>query len=92
MKEEKFIERIATEWYINRYGPKPKKDKTGGYYLVNKINNNHVHLVGPNGKFNPNRWSRKINVRRRWEDIDFRITPKEQAYHIYVKSGFRKEK
>lgn len=89
-----FIDELAKSWHNEGYGPIPKKDKTGGYYLTCKegaINQGdfHIHIVGPRGKIHLNSWSRKVKERRRWEALDFRLTPKEQAYHIYVKSGYR---
>ena len=94
-KEVNFIDDLAKVWHTEGYGPKSKKDKTGGYYLTCKegdINKNdfHIHVVGPAGKNHINSWSRKIKERRKWELLDFRLTTKEQAYHIYVKSGYRK--
>lgn len=94
-KELSFIDEIANAWYEEGFGPKSKKDKTGGYYLSckeGKLDDFHIHLVGPEGKYHKNSWSRKVKERRKWELLDFRLTPKEQAYHIYVKSEFRKNK
>jgi hypothetical protein len=93
----KFVDELAKSWYLEGYGPKAIKDKTGGFYLTCKlkkgeINNSdfHIHIVGPYGKIHINSWSKKIKERRKWEALDFRLTPKEQAYHIYVKSGYKK--
>ena len=92
--QKAYIIKVAQSWYKEGYGPKPKSDRTGGYYLActpeeMRDKDFHVHLVGPDGKFHPNSWSRKVNVRRRWETLDFRLTPKETAFRIYVKSEFR---
>ena len=56
---------------------------------LNREKDFHIHLVGPEGKYHPNAWSRKVKERRRWEKIEFNITPKERAFRIYVKSGYR---
>lgn len=93
--EGNFVDQLAKEWYQEGYGPIPKKDKTGGYYLSCKsgdLDDFHIHVVGSNGKYHRNSWSRKIKERRKWEFLDFKLTAKEQAYHIYVKSDFRKNK
>jgi hypothetical protein len=94
----KFVDELAKSWYLEGYGPKAIKDKTGGFYLTCKlkkgeINNSdfHIHIVGPYGKIHINSWSKKIKERRKWEALDFRLTPKEQAYHIYVKSGYKND-
>jgi len=91
--QNKFIRDIVINWYKEGFGPIPKKDKTGGYYLtcsnLKEEKDFHIHLVGPGGKYNPNSWSKKVIERRRWQKLDFNLTAKEQAYHIYVKSGFK---
>lgn len=97
LSKNSFIGDIAEAWNKEGYGPKAKKDRTGGYYLSCKgkdreIDDFHIHIVGPEGKYHKNSWSRKVRERRRWEALDFRLTAKEQAYHIYVKSEFRKNK
>lgn len=94
-KKLTFIDQLALSWYKEGYGPKAKKDKTGGYYLTcktGKLDDFHIHIVGPGGKIHLNSWSRKVKDKRKWEPLDFRLTAKEQAYHIYSKSDYRKNK
>ena len=94
LEKQKYIDKVVDYWYSEGYGPKAKKDKTGGYYLacVELLVNNsdfHIHIVGPKGKYHPNAWSRKIKERRKWEKIEFKLTPKETAFRIYVSSGYK---
>ena len=94
LNQKDYIEKVAKSWHTEGYGPKPTKDRTGGFYLscvenLNREKDFHIHLVGPEGKYHPNAWSRKVKERRRWEKIEFNITPKEMAFRIYVKSGYR---
>lgn len=88
-----FIDAVANAWFIEGYGPLPKKDRTGGYYLKCSEDEHtlHIHIVGSGGKFHPNSWSRKGEERRKWEYLNWWMTPKEQAYYIYFKSGYYKE-
>ncbi len=81
-----FINKIAKEWVKNKLGPVPKKDNTKGYYLkVSNQDDDHIHLVGYNGKYHPLAWSRKTS-NRQWYKICFDMTPKDNAFLIYYKS------
>lgn len=88
-----FIDAVANAWFTEGYGPVPKKDRTGGYYLKCSEDEQtlHIHIVGAGGKFHPNSWSRKGEERRKWEYLNWWMTPKEQAYYMYFKSGYYKE-
>ena len=89
-----FIDSISNAWFTEGYGPPPKKDRTGGYYLKCSEEDEailHIHIVGAGGKFHPNSWSKKGEERRQWEYLNWWMTPKEQAYYIYFKSGYYKE-
>lgn len=88
-----FIDAVASAWFTEGYGPLPKKDRTGGYYLKCSDDEKtlHIHIVGAGGKFHPNSWSRKGEERRKWEYLNWWMTPKEQAYYIYFKSGYYKD-
>lgn len=88
-----FIDVVAAAWFEEGYGPPPKRDRTGGYYLKCSDDEEtfHIHIVGAGGRDHPNSWSRKGEERRKWEYLNWLMTPKEQAFYIYFKSGYYKE-